>query len=180
MSRLDVYILQLLAFVKVGRSRNILTVTAARERATLGLQAKSIRREKCIIICKIHIRINPKLLIRLLFLFGLSSFPLLFHPLLLRIRDRPEDRLQFLLEAFLIIALIRVSYVTTTDETEDKVVPVSSPSNALRFSSAALFSSYHACRCGEAFPPAPVELPAKGIIILIVKSSLFSRICRES
>ena len=127
---------------------------------------------------KVHIRTILEHLIRLFSLFQLGSFPLLFHPLLLRIRDRFEHRLQFLLEAFLIIALIHVSYLTPTDEAKAKVLRVSSPSNALRFSSAAFFSSYHACRCGEALPPEPVELPAKGIIILMVKSGLSSRICR--
>ena len=44
-------------------------------------------------------------------------------------------------------------------------VPESSPSNALRFSSAAFFSSYQACRWGEALPPEPVEVPDKGIML---------------
>jgi len=41
-----------------------------------------------------------------------------------------------------------------------------SPSSALRFSSAAFFSSSQAWRCGPALPAEPVEVPARGIIVV--------------
>jgi len=41
-----------------------------------------------------------------------------------------------------------------------------SPSSTLRFSSAAFFSSSQAWRCGPALPAEPVEVPARGIIVV--------------